>query len=74
MKTTICDQCHKECRGGKEAVYLHGYYPKNASGILLPEAFRQFNFCHRDCFLAWMTWAMEKENFNPRATMSPPAP
>jgi hypothetical protein len=42
-------------------IELVGYYPKNASGILLPEGFRKFQFCSHACFVKWTRWAMTLE-------------
>lgn len=55
-----CDQC------GKQEPYrfqheINGYYPKNASGILIPETARRFSFCSHECIVKWMREALTKE-------------
>jgi len=63
MTVYRCDR--KEC--GKETdgplpVELRGYYPNKASGIMLPEQVRCFQFCSHDCFVKWMRQALLKED------------
>lgn len=56
-----CDQCQLEYKT-KHKINLFGYYPNQASGILIPESCREFNFCSSRCFLIWMKAAIEKDS------------
>ena len=56
-----CDQCEKNSNEPYKHQIL-GYYPANASGILLPETYREFQFCSHNCMVDWMRWAITKES------------
>lgn len=62
MTFHVCDlpECGKKS-GETLPVSLKGYWPSNAGGILLPEYYKQTEFCSRECFLKWMRWALNKE-------------
>lgn len=61
MKLYKCDQCKTVFDFPDPKIYLKGYYPRNAAGILIPENCREFEFCTHDCFVAYMRWAITKE-------------
>jgi hypothetical protein len=63
MTTHRCDLkgCGKE-ESNPLQIKISGYYPNNASGILIPETAREFDFCSHKCFVKWMRWAMEWED------------
>lgn len=64
MKLIRCDRkgCGKEWRDEPDhGVFLKGYHPDKAGGILLPENFKTKDFCSHECFVEYMRWALTKE-------------
>lgn len=62
MTTHTCDL--PGCTGSSNRplqIQLSGYYPNNASGLLLPETAKEFQFCSHACFVKWMSWALAHE-------------
>jgi len=61
-----CDQCDAP-HTYPFPITFTGYYPRRASGILLPETNRSFEFCSHACAVKWMRWAISHEPPEPAA-------
>ena len=45
-----CDQCG-EFHGGSAEIFIRGYWPKLKGGLMIPDQFKEREFCSRECFL-----------------------
>lgn len=60
MKYFVCDECLDE-KTGELQIHLKGYFPTGRAGILLPESFKELDFCSHDCFVEYMREALTQE-------------
>lgn len=53
MKGYQCDQCDV-FKVGEPEIFIRGYWPRLKGGLMIPERYKEREFCSRKCFKEWI--------------------